>query len=129
MKLESCIEQLVKEMELEAGLATQVPGVFALPIEENFSIIIADRPPGFTLSCKLGPVPTTNQEEAFSRLMLGNLFGQGTKGAVLGISEDSNLLTLTRVVDYNAEYKEFRDILEDFINTVDVWLEETAKFT
>ena len=42
------------------------------------------------------------------------LFGQGTKGAVLGLSEDGSQLTLTQDIDYNAEYKEFRDTLEDF---------------
>ncbi len=85
MKLDVYMDQLVKEMELEGNLATQVPGVFAFPLEENLSITITDRPPGFVLSCKLCTVPTTHQEEAFTRLLLGNLFGQGTKGAVLGI--------------------------------------------
>jgi hypothetical protein len=128
MKLDTYIEQLIKEMELEGGLATQVPGVFAFPLEEDLTIEISDRPPGFVLSCHLSSLPSTHQEELLTRLMLGNLFGQGTKGAVLGISEDGNVLTLTQVVDYNADYKEFRDILEDFVNTIDVWREETAKY-
>lgn len=128
MKLDNYIDQLVKEMEFEGGLATQVPGVFAFPLEENLTVTISDRPPGFSLFCSLDSIPKARQEEFLTRVMLGNLFGQGTKGAVLGISEDGNLLTLTQVIDYNIEYKEFRDILEDFVNTVDVWREETAKY-
>ncbi len=128
MKLDNYIDQLIKEMEFEGGLATEVPGVFAFPLEENLSVSISDRPPGFSLYCPICTVPKTQQEEFLTRAMLGNLFGQGTKGAVLGISEDGNLLTLTQVIDYNIEYKEFKDILEDFINSVDVWREETAKY-
>jgi Tir chaperone protein (CesT) family len=129
VKLDKCIEQLVKDMELESGLTTKVPGVFAFPVEENLSIMIEDRPPGFALSCKLGDVPKQKQEEFFTRVMMGNLFGQGTKGAVLGIHEDGDVLTLTLVVDYNAEYKEFRDILEDFANSVDFWYGEVRSYS
>lgn len=56
--------------------------------------------------------------------MLGNLFGQGTHKAVLGLTEDGNMLTLFKVVEYNIDYKQFRDALEDFINSVDFWREE-----
>jgi len=126
--LDNYIDQLIKEIELEGSLATQVPGVFAFPLEENLSITITNRPPGFSLSCNLCAMPTKDLEVFLTRVMLGNLFGQGTKGAVLGISEDGNYLTLTQVIDYNAEYKEFRDILEDFMNAVDVWRSEVEKY-
>lgn len=128
MILDNYIEQLIKEMELEGSLASQVPGVFVFPLEEDLSVTITNRPPGFSLLCNLCPMPTKNMEEFLTRAMLGNLFGQGTKGAVISISEDGNFLTLTQVVDYNAEYKEFRDILEDFVNAVDVWRAEVQKY-
>lgn len=128
MNLENYVDQLMKEMEIEASLATQVPGVYALPLEENLKVIITNHPPGFTLSCNLSPMPKQPQEDFLTSLMLGNLFGQGTKGAVLGISEDGALLTLTQKIDYNADYKEFRDVLEDFTNSVDLWSEEAQKY-
>jgi Tir chaperone protein (CesT) family len=125
--LENYITQLVHEMELEGSLASQVPGVFAFPLEEGLNILITNHPPGFILSCNIAPMPKQPTEEFLTRLMLGNLFGQGTKGAVLGINEDGSLLTLTHAIDYNAEYKEFRDILEDFTNSVDLWCEEAQR--
>lgn len=125
--LENHISQLVKEMELEGPLTTQVPGVFALPLEEHLTILMTDQPPGFILSCHVAPMPKQPTEEFLTRLMLANLFGQGTKGAILGINEEGSLLTLTQKIDYNAEYKEFRDILEDFTNSVDLWCEEAQR--
>lgn len=119
--LETHLQKLAKELELEGSFSTQVPGVFQFPIEENLAITLNARSPGFSLSCTLGPIPREGETEFFTRLLLGNLFGQGTRGSVLGLNEEGNQLTLTQDVDYNAEYKEFRDVLEDFINSVDFW--------
>ncbi len=123
--IDNFIQLLTKELELEGSLATQVPGVYALPIEENIALTMTDHPPGFSLSCTLGSAKKQNEEAFYTRLLLGNLFGQGTKGSVLGLSEDGNQLTLTQTIDYDVEYKEFRDILEDFMNSVDYWVEES----
>lgn len=126
--LDKFIQSLSKELELEETLATEVPGVYALPLEGDLMITITDKPPGFSLACTLDSAKKQNEEDFFARLMLGNLFGQGTKGAVLGLTEDGNLLTLTQTVDYNAEYKEFRDIIEDFINSAEYWRIESKNY-
>jgi hypothetical protein len=128
MILEDYIAQLAKELELEGSLASQVPGVFAFPLEEDLRILITQQSPGFILTCNIISLPSLLQEDFLTRLMLANLFGQGTKGAILGISEDGSLLTLTQKIDYNADYKEFRDLLEDFTNSVDLWREEALKY-
>ena len=60
-------------------------------------------------------------------MLHGNLFGIGTRGAVLGASIDGNLLTLSKEVEYTPDYKEFKDLVEDFINMVDYWREEALK--
>ena len=124
--LDPFIQQLTKELELEGSLGTQMPGVFRFPLEEDLAILIADTPPGFTLTCTLGQTPKVKEEDFYTRCLMGNLFGQGTKGAVLGLSEDGEKVTVSQTVDYHADYKDFRDILEDFINTVDYWKSETA---
>ncbi|MCE5316765.1 MAG: type III secretion system chaperone [Parachlamydia sp.] len=126
--IEPFIKQLSQEMELEGSLATQVAGVFALPLEENMSVTITDRPPGFSLLCSFSPVPGKNEEAYLTRVMLGNLFGQGTKGAVLGINAEGNMLTLSQTIEYNINYKDFRDVVEDFVNSVDFWREEVQKY-
>lgn len=127
--LDKFIKSLSKELELEENLlATEVPGVYALPLEGDLTITMTDKPPGFALSCVLDSAKKQNEEDFFTRLMLGNLFGQGTKGAILGLNDDASLLTLTQTVDYNIEYKEFRDIVEDFINSADYWRAESKNF-
>lgn len=126
MQLEPFIKQLMQEFELEGSLATQVPGNYALPLEPDVSVQISETPEGFTLFSTLCPCPKERQEEFFTQMLLGNLFGQGTEGAVLGLDEEGKHLTLSRVITEQVEYPLFMDILEDFMNSVDFWRTEAA---
>lgn len=123
--LDNFMKEFGKELELEGSLATETPGVYAFKLEEEVTITLTSLPQGFSLSCALAACPKTNREAFFTQTMLANLFGQGTRGGVLGLSEDGNMLTLSKVVDYTADYKDFRDTVEDFINIVDYWRHET----
>jgi len=123
--IEQYIPRLIKDLDLgNISLASGTPGIFTLPIREGVGVNISDIPNGFVLKSTIIPFPKTQEEFFASRAMLANLFGQGTHGAVLGLSPDTNMLTLTQTVDYPFDYKEFKEILEDFINTVDFWYDE-----
>lgn len=121
--LSAFMQELSIEWELQAPLPQNMPGVYTIPLEESLSFQIASLPQGFTLNSHLIAAPSRNLEEFFEKALLANLFGQGTNGAILGLSEDGKMLTLSRNIDYDITYKEFRDIIEDFINTIDFWRE------
>lgn len=127
MALDKLMEQFQKEMELERSLMTEVQDVYALPLDEGITITIRYSPQagGICFECPLIDCPRNNEELYYTTLLSANLFGQGTKGSVLGLNVDGSVVTLTLVIDYDIEYKEFRDLLEDFINNVDFWREET----
>ncbi len=127
--LEKFIPKLIEDLDLgKVTLSTGVPGNYALPLDEGLIINLTEIPNGIQLKCAVAPYPK-EQEEAFStQAMLANLFGQGTNNAVLGLTLDANTLTLTQNIDYHIEYKDFRDLLEDFINTVDFWHDEALNY-
>lgn len=128
--LETLMEKMAKEMELPTTFETTVQGIYSIPVDENTNIKIVENPPGFSFECTVCPCPTQGLEEFFSTMLLADLFGRGTRGAVLGLSDDAKSVLLRLDIDYNIEYKEFRDKLEDFLNAVDFWREEaqaTAK--
>ena len=122
--LASLMEKLTQELELDKSLATEVPGTYAFPLDQGLTVTIFEIPRGFLLKCPVGPAPKVQEELFLTQAMLANLFGQGTRGAVLGLSPEGTILTLSQVVDYTVDYKEFKDIVEDFINSVDFWHEE-----
>lgn len=123
--LEELINQLSKEMELDSPLKASIPNLYTIPLEESLSVSITSPSPDLiSLSCVIGDCPMEEREAFFAELLLANLLGQGTRGAILGMNSEGNLLTLTKDIDYPIDYKNFRDIVEDFFNAADVWRQE-----
>lgn len=119
--LEKYMEQFEEEMEQSLkGPA----GTYLIPLDDGINIVISKVPNGFSLFSEVIECPKENEEEIYYQSLMANLFGQGTNGSILGLNDRGNLLTLSRVVDYNVEYKDFKEILEDFINSVDFWKDE-----
>ncbi|KAF3362295.1 putative type III secretion chaperone SycE [Chlamydiales bacterium STE3] len=128
MQLAIFIQEFLKELEISEPLPQTVPGVYTLPLDDGLSITMTANPQGFLLNAVLAEAPKKNEEHFYTEVLLANLFGQGTKGATLCLSEEGRMLTLSRDIDYDVDYKEFREILEDFINIIDFWREETLKY-
>lgn len=128
--LEKFMPQLIKDFELEdTNLASGVPGVYSIPLEEDLSVVLSAIPDGFIIKCNVASVPSTQEEKFYTRAMLGNLFGQGTRGnAIIGLTPDGSKVTLSLVIDRPIDYKEFRELLEDFLNAVDFWRDEALSF-
>ena len=125
--LKDFIPKLVKDLDLgDATLESGMPGIYTLPLDEGLAIHINEIPNegGVLFKCAVAPFPKVREDVFSTNAMLANLFGQGTRGAVLGLSLDGNTLTLSRAIDYHIDYKEFKEILEEFINTVDFWRAE-----
>lgn len=123
--IEQLMKKLCKDLEVEeANLATEVPGCYSIPIDQGVALMISQVSEGIQLQCTVAPFPASRSESFATEAMLANLFGQGTQGATLGLSPDSKMLILTRLVDNGIAYKEFHEIFDDFINTVDFWRDE-----
>lgn len=128
MGLNTFIPLLIKELGSKNpnALDTNTPGVYSLPAGENLTVILSDIDNGFMLNCHIAPFPKENAEELLVEVMYGNLFGRETSNAILSLSNDTNELTLTQVVDYQLDYSSFKNILEEFLNTIDFWHGELA---
>jgi hypothetical protein len=122
------IQQLVKELEMQGSLATEVPGVYDFPIDEEISVTISDIPQGFTMTSTFADAPSENEELFYTQALLANLYGEGTEGCILGLDAEGEKLILSRKIDYNIEYKEFKDLIEDFLNNVEFWRDEVKVY-
>jgi Tir chaperone protein (CesT) family len=128
--LDTLINNLTQELELERPLPSHAPGVFELPLDENLKITISQLGGmGVSFYCEFAPCPETRNEELFKEALLANLFGQGTAGAVIGLNEGRKQLTLRQDIPYLVDYSVFKEILEDFINTVDFWCDESHNYS
>lgn len=129
MKLQNFMETLHRELELpEAPLLTN-KGSYLLKLDEGMDItlyeyaLMADDPQdlGVALTAVITPCSEKNAAALYQAALLGNLFGVSTQGSIIGLSADGKNLTLCREIEYNCDYTDFKDILEEFLNTLDLW--------
>lgn len=124
--LSDIMQMLAKEMGLEGNFATELPGHYSIPLEEDTVIEVKETDGGCVLTCLICPTPTKKQEGFFQQALLGDLFGQGTMGNILGLTDDAKKLILWREFTYLPDFKEFRNSVEDFANAVDFWREQAS---
>jgi len=125
--LDQLLKTLAEELEMEEIPQKREDGLYPLAINPTLSITVKQLDPGIAFFGKIGPCPAEQKEEFFMLLMKANFLGQGTGGAVIGLEENENFLTLSSTLPYDMNYKIFKDALEDFTNYLDYWREEIIR--
>ncbi len=127
MTLKQLLEQLCVDLSVPCP-KFDAEKMAALPINSELTIDLRDLSPGFSLHAKVAPIAIKKREELYIYLMRANFLGQGTGGARIGMDADENFLTLSHGFAYEMDYQTFKESVEDFVNYVLYWREETAKF-
>jgi len=125
--LDNFMKEIAKELELENPLTSEVPGVYVFSLDD-IKIYISTISQGIYFECTLSPNESSQQETLYANLLLANLFGEGTHGAALGLTEDGKAVRLSQLLDVNTNYKSFKEALEDFVNIVDFWSAEILTY-
>lgn len=128
MKLDQLMKEMGKAFELKEEIPQIAPDTWQVPVEEGVVITLKELPGGIALSSTIMDAPIGQEEALYEHMLFANLFGQGTQGAILGLDEEGRKLTLSRTIDYDVNYKEFQELFEDFVNSVDFWLEEALTY-
>lgn len=128
--LKALMQELYREWELEIPPIEESPGVYKIPLEKDLFFTLTTLPQGgIYLFSQIAPLGSQAEEPLLSKALEANLFGQGTHGSFLGLNENGTLLTLSQLIDYDFNSKDFKNIVEDFINAIDFWREEAKKDT
>jgi hypothetical protein len=122
--LAKLIEQLSRELSMEDFITSTEDHHYLLPFDNNIEVEAIDLEKGYLLKGVIGACPQQNAESFLFKTMEANLFGRGTRGAVIGLNEEGKLLTLSLEVDYNNSFQNFKEKLEDFISVIDYWRQE-----
>lgn len=124
MKLEPLLKELEKEYQLKKPFDQIARGVFVIPLDDDIQLYISQNNDGILFNATLIEAPIGKEEELYMTLLHANLMGQGTKGALLALTDDARKLTLSRLIEYDPSFNDFKDMLDDFIDSVDFWCEE-----
>jgi hypothetical protein len=120
--LDTYMRRFSKEIEADPPMEPSLPGMYEYLIEQDLAIIIKlHQPQGIEFSSILGPYPKNNEEAFIAEMMKGNLFGKETFNATLGLDAEGQKMVLSRLVESRIDYREFKEILEDFYHIVAFW--------
>ncbi len=125
--LEGLVKALVEELAIADGFKREDEKGYSFKLNLEQEIKVLKLESGAYLYAKIGQCPLVKREELFILLMKANFLGQGTGGAVIGLDESENFLTLSFHLPYDMNYKIFRDALEDFTNFLDYWKDELIR--
>ena len=125
--LEKLIDQLGRELSMEDIITLTEEHQYILPFDNDIEVRIVEFEKNLLLKGVIGACPQQNTEAFLLKTMEANLFGIGTRGASIGLNQDGKVLTLSRELDYNSHFKDFKENLEDFISVIDFWRKEALK--
>lgn len=121
----SHMQKLKKDLGIESSLSRETPGTFFFPVDDQLDITITQLNPGVLFECEIDTMPEKNRILFYTKLLTANLFGQGTFGAEIGISNDGRKMVIQYHIDTPLNYKEFEEKLEDFLNVAAYWRDES----
>ena len=90
MKLAQLMELFGKEIGFTGPYPQNDQGAYVVQMEPEVSFLVTDLNPTISLSCAIAPCPKQGTDSFHTQMLLANLFGQGTEGAVLGLTDDGN---------------------------------------
>jgi len=122
--LQDNLRELERNLEVSISSSPTERGVYLFELDDDITVQFYDLEEGAYLFCRLCETPQSNREDVFIKLSELNLLGEGSLGAVFGMTEDSKHLTLSRLIDYDVGYPQFYEIVEDFVNLATITLDE-----
>jgi hypothetical protein len=127
--IEKLLAQMVAEFEDPDMLVEQGNGQWQILFDEKLTLELQLTSGGEQLLLKttLGYCPEDN--EGVMELLLANLLGEGTFGAILGLDESGSRVQLLRSFPSDLTYRDFRDMLEQFISAASYWMEKLPSQT
>lgn len=125
--LETFVQELGRELDMEDLVTSSEAGHYIFPFEDEVLVEIWQNNQSYFFKSKIGPCPKENAEVFLVRVLDANLFGRGTRQAVIGLDSEGQQLLLSTEIDLSAPYKEFREKLGDFISVLDFWRKEALQ--
>jgi hypothetical protein len=120
------VEQLGSDLNMKEEISLLGPQQYHL-LFDNHTVEINQSEHSVLLKGNIEKCPKNNREQFLILVMEANLFGKGTRGAVIGLNEEGKELTLSLELNPHISYQAFKEKLEDFISVMDFWQKEALK--
>jgi hypothetical protein len=130
MALKQFIEKLSIDLGFEQALEANEDGSYSLRLEPEIDVTIKEHgEQNILFYTKVADMPQMHAEDFLLKTLAANLFGRETGGAMLGLDREGKKVVMLDLLIEEQNYHTFHDRLEDFVNYVDAWRQETVEFS
>lgn len=119
MLIDTYAKQLGFDLGMEIPRDPTEEGGYLLELKPGIRVEIRQEGAGFSMVSDVGVV--AKSEERIEEMMLANLLGQGTGGAVLGLDKQGREARLRKEMPWEMTYVEFKEAVEAFFNFAEYW--------
>ena len=124
--IEQYLQKMNSELQSTSLYQKESETLFILSFEDDV-IELTKTPLGCFFSRIIGNLPDEESESLLIYLLFANFLGQGTASSALCLNDDLKTLSLVLPITYEIDYKNFRYLLEEFLNYSDFWKSEIVK--
>ena len=126
------LEEYVKNIHEELGISEKFisdsSGTYVISIDEDTKISVLDNKDlGYYIYADILKLSEGDKETFYVSAMRGNLFGEGTGEAVLGLDAKGETLVLSQLLPSDIDYRNFEYAIEDFCNWIEFWRDESQR--
>jgi len=126
-------EQLFRELEIgpvtDEVITGKNPLTIQLELDGDLTLSLKEGQLGPVLHAPVCPAAQERRSELIERLMEANLFGIETRGSVIGMEMEGEMITLSLQMPKEIDYNAFKEGVEDFANIVSYWQEEIRNWS
>ena len=126
--IEQHLKQMADECQWEEGVIVKKSDNTFLIGFEGGTLELLEHSDHIEIACSFEQLPEQELEKFLTEALRANFLGYGTYGAVLGIHFDAKKLKLKKTAFKPITYQTFRDCLEDMMNSIDFWTQETRSY-
>lgn len=121
--LEDLLSRFTIDLDIDAAKADKEKNYF-VKFNDEITFFVKGGKEQIYIYATIINCPQENHEDLFSYLMAANLLGQGTGNNVISLDPSGKFLTLSSLLPYEVNFKEFKESIEDFINYLIYWKKE-----
>jgi Tir chaperone protein (CesT) family len=127
MALETYARKLGEDLHLTEQFVRTDEGGFKINLSPTLIVTLDPVEDGALFAAEVGRVGEVAEPESlWELLLLANLFGQGTGGAVLSLDSSGTKVRLHQAFPFELPYVQFKEQLEQFVNYAEFWEKELS---
>jgi hypothetical protein len=123
------LQQICQELSIEEKPELNSEGYYVVSIDDSLNIRFKEnQDTTIFLQSLCAPIPKQDAESFFTLIMKAHLFGKETGKSFFGIDGKEENLLISQLLPPRVGYDGFRSELEDYVNQVEFWRDESSVF-